>query len=109
MADETPGLPLLPFTRALHNLAIHIIRWRTEIELTLNIVDELHRKHIEFYDNILQFPHHEKKPQVYHRIQDHFLNCKQTLASNLLEVGELHGRVDNLINVVGIRPSLLLS
>jgi hypothetical protein len=98
-ADEVSDLPLPSLTRALHNLMIHIMRWKTEIQLTLNIVDELRREHSKFYDIVLKI-NEKDGSRVYHRIQDHFRNSTQTLTSNLLEVNEFQGRVDNSITLV---------
>lgn len=99
-ADEVSGLPLTALTHALHNLMIHIVRWKTEIQLTLEIVDGLRREHNRFYGMVLRIPDELDRSQVYHRVQDNLRNSTQTLTSNLLEVNEFQGRVNNLITLM---------
>jgi len=93
---------ILALTRTFHTISIHIARWRSELQVTVDIVAELRLEQDHFYDTVLNQPDRRGRPPVYHRLQCAFKNSKTALKAHLVCVTEFEDRIKNCTSLVCI-------
>jgi hypothetical protein len=98
----------LPLTRTFHTISIHIARWRSELQVTIDIVDGLRLAHDHFYETVLNWPDRCGRPPVYQRLQCAFQNSKVAMKAHLVCVTEFEDRIKNCTSLVCISDTSLI-
>ena len=93
---------ILQLTRTFHTISIHIARWRSELQVTIDIVDGLRLAQDHFYETVLNRPNRCNRPPVYQRLQCALKNSKATLKAHLVCVTEFEDRIKNSTSLVCI-------